>query len=195
MEMNDESIHEMILRMVDDLLELPPQKVNSAKKLWSKIEDVLKNLSKATEIDDTVHNRFTNLLNSLTTQATKFLQSLGLSRASPLRDDWTRLAQLDLTKLKDELLELKEFLTTETDFLKLIRLRSKLKHLGATDPEKLFEELYHAKAISERTWILLMTQSNVWKRSLKDNEVFEGLSRVSEWFFDLEEVRRSKSDL
>ena len=195
MEMGDELTFEALLTVVDRFLELPPQEVSSAGGLWPNLNNVLDWVLGATKFDVPRHGRLAELVASLKAAATKFIQSLlNARRGDSLRDDWTRFAERDFIKLKDEILVLREFLVGKADFLKFACLRARLKDLRV-DPEKLFKELHEGRAISERTWVLLMTQPNAWRKALKDREISEELARISGWFLDLQEARRARKCL
>jgi len=194
--MRDELTFEAFLTIVDRFLELPPRDVSSAGGLWPKLNNMLDWTLVATKFDAPLHGRFAELVASLKAAATKFLQSLlNARRGDSLRDDWTRFAEHDLIKLKDEVLALREFLVDKADFLKFACLRASLRDLSRVDPEKLFNELHEGRAISERTWVLLMTQPNAWRKALKDRKISEELARISGWFLDLQEARRTRKCL
>ncbi len=196
MEMGDELTFKALLTVVDRFLELPPQEVSSAGGLWPKLDNMLDWALGATKFDTPHHGRLAELVTSLKAAAAKFLQSLlNARRGGSLHDDWTRFAKRDFIKLKDEVLALREFLVDEKDFLKFACLRARLRGLSRGDPEKLFKELYEARAISERTWVLLMTQPNTWRKALKDRKISEELAHISGWFLDLQEARRTRKCL
>jgi len=191
--MGDELTLEAVLTAVDRLLELSPREVSSAGELWSKLDNILDGLLGAAKFDAARHGRLAELVASLKAAAAQFLQSLlNMRRGGPLRDDWTRFAERDFIKFKDEVLALREFLVGEADFLKFACLRARLRDLGRIDPEKLFEELHEERAISERTWVLLMAQPNAWQKALKNREVSGELARISSWLLDLQEARRER---
>jgi len=148
-EMRDELTFEAVLTVVDRFLELPPQEVSSAGGLWPKLDNMLDWALHATKFDTPRHGRLAKLVASLKAAAAKFLQSLlNARRGGSLRDDWTRFAERDFIKLKDEILGLREFLVDEKDFLKFACLRARLRDLSRGDPEKLFNELHEGRAIS-----------------------------------------------
>jgi len=191
--MGDKLTLEAVLTAVDRLLELSPREVSSAGELWSKLDNILDGLLGAAKFDAARHGRLAELVASLKAAAAQFLQSLlNMKRGGPLRDDWTRFAERDFIKFKDEVLALREFLVGEADFLKFACLRARLRDLGRIDPEKLFEELHEERAISERTWVLLMAQPNAWQKALKNREVSGELARISSWLLDLQEARRER---
>jgi len=191
--MGDELMFEAVLTVVDRLLEFSPREVSSASELWPKLDNMVDGLLGAAKFDAARHGRLAGLMASLKAAAAQFLQSLlNVRRGGPLRDDWARLAERDFIKLKDEVLALREFLVGETDFLKFACMRARLRDIGGIDPEKLFEELHEERAISERTWVLLMAQPNAWRKALKDREVSEELARISSWLLDLQEARRER---
>jgi len=191
--MGDEPTFEAILTAIDRLLELSPREVSSGGELWPKLDNMLDGLLGAAKFDAARHGRLAELVASLKAAAAQFLQSLlNVRCGGPLRDDWTRFAERDFIKFKDEVLALREFLVGEADFLKFACLRARLRDLGRIDPEKLFEELHEERAISERTWVLLMTPPNAWQKALKNREVSGELARISGWLLDLQEARRER---
>ncbi len=196
MEMRDELTFESFLAAVNRFLELPLKDVSSAGGLWPKLDNMLDWALGAIKFDTPHHLRLAKLVSSLKAAATKFLQSLlNAKRGGYLRDDWTRFAELDFIKLKDEVLALREFLVDEKDFLKFSFLRARLTTFSKVDPEILFKELHEGQAISERTWVLLMTQPNAWRKALKDRRISDELTRISSWFLDLQETRRARKCL
>lgn len=184
---------EMVLAMVDGIIELPPKNPRSAGKLWRKLDPTLELMLGAAELDAAHHARMRELVTLLRAAASELNQSLLNSKqGGALRGDWVRFAERDLVKLKDELLALREFMVEETDFLRFACLRAQLRELGGANPEKLFEELHEAGAISERTWVLLMAQPNSWRKVLKNHELSKQLAQISGWLLDLQETRRER---
>ena len=169
-----------VLAAVESILELPPKDPSAASSLWLKLSPMLDRMLGAAKIDATRHRRLAKVLTPLRTAASGLTQSLiNTKRGGPLRGDWVRFAERDLIALKDELLALREFMVEEADFLRFAFLRAQLGELGGVNPEKLFEELHEAGAISERTWVLLMAQPNSWREALKNRELSEQLARIS----------------
>ncbi|MDI6643331.1 MAG: hypothetical protein QMD95_04725 [Candidatus Hodarchaeaceae archaeon] len=186
---------EAVLEAVDRILELPPNDPGSAGGLWRKLDPMLEDMLEAAKLDGGHHKRMLKLMTPLRSAASELAQSLlNSKRGGPLRGDWVRFAERDLVKLKDELLALREFMVEETDFLRFACLRARLRELGGANPEKLFEELHEAGAISERTWVLLMAQPNSWRKALKDQELSRQLTRIAGWLLDLQEARRGWID-
>ena len=191
--MGDELTFEAVLTAVDRLLDVSPREMSSGGEFWPKLDNMLDGILGATKFDTARHGRLAELVASLKAAAAQFLQSLlNVGRGGSLRDDWARFADRDLLKLKDEALALREFLVGEADFLKFACLRASLRDLGRIDPEKLFEELHEERAISERTWVILMSQPNAWRKALKNREVSGELARISSWLLDLQEARRER---
>ena len=191
--MSGELTPEIILGAVDALLELSPLGLNSAGKLWPRLDGMLDGLLEAAEFDVARRERLAELMALSKTAATQLLQSmLNLRRGGPLRGDWARLAERDLTRLKDELLALREFLVAEADFIKSACLRARLRHPSGVNPETLFEELHRQGAISEHTWALLVSQPGKWEKPLKDGGLAQELTRISSWLLDLQDARRGR---
>lgn len=184
---------EAVLAAADSILELQPNDTGTESSLWRKLDPMLDRMLDAAKIDAARHMRLAEVLPPLRAAASELTQSLlNSKRGGPLRGDWVRFAERDLVRLKDELLALREFMIEEADFLRFACLRAQLRELGGTNPEKLFEELHEAGAISERTWVLLMAQPKSWRKALKDRELSEQLARISGWLLDLQETRRER---
>ncbi len=182
---------ETVLVAVDKIIELPPKDSRSAGRLWRELDPMVELMLGAAELDAARHTHMRELVVPLRAAASELIQSLLNSRrGGPMHGDWVRFAERDLVKLKDELLALREFMMEETDFLRFACLRAQLRELGGANPEKLFEELHEAGAISERTWVLLMAQPNSWREAVKDRELSGQLARISGWLLDLQETRR-----
>lgn len=188
--MKQKLMFDAVLAAVDGILELPqnPSRVGT---IWQELDPMLDQLSSAAKIDATHYKRLYELLSPLKAAASVFVQSVVNAKVGgSMRDDWMRFAERDLVRLKDELLALREFMVEEADFLRFACLRVQLEGLGRTNPEKLFEELHEAGAISERTWVLLMTHPASWSKALKDRELSRQLARISGWLLDLQEARK-----
>lgn len=178
-----------VIAAVDGILELPIDPRNAAP-IWKKLDSMLEKLLDVTKGDNTRHKRLLEVLYSVRGAASELMRSLSnVKRGGPTRVDWLRFAGRDLIKLKDELLVLREFMTREADLLRLACVRAQLKGHGRINPERLFEELHEAGAISERTWVLLMAQPDSWRKALKDRELFRQLVRISNRLLDLQEMR------
>lgn len=191
--MSSDLIPEVILEMVDALLDLSPHGLNSADGLWPKLDGMLDDLLEAAEFDVARRGHLAELIAPLKTAAAQLLQSLlNFKRGGLLHEDWARFAEHDLIRLKDELLAMREFLVAEADFLKFACLRARLRRPGGVNPEKLFEELHSQGAISERTWVLLMSQPGEWRRALKDSGLTQELARISSWLLDLQDARKGR---
>jgi len=182
-----------VLTEVDQILELHPKDFRKTKFLWGKLDQRLEKMLDAAKIDAVRYRRLCEILTPLRTAASKLMQSMSnAKRGVSMRDDWIRFAEHDLVTLKDELLALKESIIEDADFLKFACLRAQLRELGRANPERLFEELYRAGAISERTWVLLMAQPNSWKNVLKDRELSNKLEQISAWLLELEDLRKER---
>jgi hypothetical protein len=190
--MKRELTFDAVLAAVDGILELP-QDPSDANSLWQRLDPMLDRMLLAAKIDAVRHQRLSELLSIIRAAASELTQSLvNAKRGGYTRDDWMRFAERDLIRLKDELSALREFMIEEADFLRFTCLRTQLEGLGRIKPEKLFEELHEAGAISEHTWALLVAQLNSWRKALKDREISKQLVRISGWLLDLQEARRER---
>lgn len=177
-------------KLVDEILELHPGAVQRAGELWKNLEGQLEILETAVRTDKPRHGRLLAITVRLRGSASKFTRSLACCKGGgPLRDDWVRFAERDLAEMKDELLALKEFLVEEAEFLKFALAKVQLLFSGKCDPERLFRELHEAGAVSERTWVLLMSYQGSWKKAVENSQVADELQQISRRLFDLQEVR------
>ena len=182
-----------VLAAVDGILELQ-QDPGDANSLWRKLDPMLDRMLLAAKIDAVRHQRLSEVLSPIRAAASKFTQSLAnAKRGGYTRGDWMRFAERDLIRLKDELSALREFMIEKADFLRFACMRTQLEGLRRIEPEKLFEELHEAGAISEHTWALLMARPNSWRKALKDREISKQLVRISGWLFDLQEAKRERT--
>jgi hypothetical protein len=176
---------------VDKILELPIDKPLAARSTWLELDKTMCQMLESVKFDGTHWRRLSKIMTRVRKSASQLMRSLNNARgAGRMRGDWLRLAERDLIAFKDNLVELREFLVGERDFLSFALLRKQLKDLSFIDPERLFKELRETQSISERTWVLLMTRPNAWKKALKNRELKEQLARISAWLLDLQEARR-----
>lgn len=181
---------ETTLAAIDSILGLLPEEVRKAEPLWRELDQKLDLVLDATKIDEVRHRNLIEVSTPPRNAASRLSQSMiNARRSGPMRGDWKRFAERDLAVLKDELMALRESMLEEADFLRFACLRAQLSELGGTNPERLFNELHEAGAISERTWVLLMSQPNSWREALKDKEISKHLAQISAWLLDLQEVR------
>ncbi len=194
--MGRELTFESVMLDLDRILEMPQSRPRAAIQWLRKLDQDLEVVLAAARIDEPRRRSLLNITTSLRASAAELAQSLARARmGGPMRGDWTRFAERDFSVLKDELLGLREFMTAEADFLRFVCLRDRLGELGGTNPEKLFEELHDAGAISERTWLLLMTRPGSWQDALKDKEISKQLAQISAWLLDLQEAKKEREAL
>jgi hypothetical protein len=178
---------ERALELIDAFLKLPSDGFKVAEKLWTELTKSIQELEVAVKGDPERSNRLEKMVARLEASVSKLVRSAS-SVSGPLREDWMRFAENDLEALKDELLALREFISAERGFLGRALRRTTLWKLGLVDPEHLFKELHQVGAISERTWILIMTHPKSLQE-VKDREVSGCLRRIAQLFFELQEVR------
>ena len=191
--MGRELTYESLLADLDHILELPQKSLGTASSLLRKLDQNLERMLDSARIDEALRRSLFKMITPQRASAAELAQSLAKARRSgPMRGDWMRFAERDFAVLKDELLALREYMVSEADFLRFACLREQLGELGGARPEKLFEELHEAGAVSERTWVLLMAQPNSWREALKDRETSKQLAQISAWLLDLQEARRDR---
>jgi len=194
--MGRELTYESILADMDRILGLPQKSLGAAGSMLRKLDQSLERMLDAARIDETLRRSLFKMMAPPKSSAAGLAQSLAKARrGGPMRGDWMRFAERDFAALKDELLALREYLVSEADFLRFACLREQLGELGGSRPEKLFEELHEAGAVSERTWVLLMSQPKSWREALRDREVSKQLAQISAWLLDLQEARKDSEIL
>jgi hypothetical protein len=182
-----ETADERALKLIDAFLKLPGDGFKAAEKLWTELTKSIQELEVAVKGDPERSNLLRKTVVRLKASASKLARSASVI-SGPLREDWKRFAENDLEALKDELLALQEFISAEREFLGRALRRVALWELGLADPERLFKELHQAGAISERTWVLIMTHPKSL-REVKDREVSDRLRKIAQLLFELQEVR------
>ncbi len=188
-----EITYESLLADLDGILELSPGGLPRAGSLLRKLDQDFERLLEAARIDEPRRQALFNALTPMRASAAQLARSLSnAKRGGPLRGDWLRLAQRDFTVLKDELLAVREHAVEEADFVRFACLREQVGELAGTNPSRLFEELHEVGAISERTWVLLMTQPGSWQEALKDKEMSGQLAQISSWLLDLQDARKKR---
>ena len=188
-----EITYESLLADLDGILELSPGGLLRVGSLLRKLDQAFERLLEAARIDEPRRQALFKALTPMRASAAQLTRSLSnAKRGGPLRDDWLRLAQRDFTVLKEELLAVREHVVEEADFVRFACLREQVGELAGTNPSRLFEELHEVGAISERTWVLLMTQPGSWQEALKDKEMSGQLAQISSWLLDLQDARKKR---
>jgi hypothetical protein len=182
-----ETADERALKLIDAFLRLPSDGFKTAEKLWAELAGPIQELGVAVKGDPQRSDRLRKAVTRLKTSASKLARSAS-ALSGPLREDWKRFAENDLEALKDELLAFQEFILAEREFLSRALRRVALWELGLADPERLFKELHQAGAISERTWVLIMTHPKSLQE-VKNGEVSDRLRKIAQLLFELQDVR------
>lgn len=178
---------EQVLELMEDFLKLPAERFKDAEKVWCELSEFIPELETATKEEPPLSKKLGELTNALKHSASKLTRSVSASKGS-LADDWKSFAERDLESMKDEVMALQEFILEERDRLKKGLRRATLWKNGCIDPERLFKELHEMGAISERTWVLIMTHP-ASLREVKDREASERLRRIAKLHLELQEVR------
>jgi len=182
---------ESLLADLDHILELPQNNPGAASRLLRRLDQNLERVLEAARIDETHRQDLFRIVMPVRASTAELTQSLKSAKEDDqLREDWSRFARRDFAVLREELLALREHMVEDADFLRFACLREQLGELGGTRPERLFEELHEAGALSERTWLLLMSHPGSWRESLRDREISKQISQISAWLLDLHEARK-----
>jgi hypothetical protein len=177
--------------MIDDFLKLPNDRLKAGGELWSKLREVIEELRIVVKEDSTRSTRFEEIETRLQTSASKLAKSMSVLNG-PLAEDWKRLARNDLETLKDELVALQEFIVSEREFLKHAFRRVALRKAEEVDPKRLFEELHEARAISERTWALVVSHPAPLRAN--KSEISQRLRNLAWLLLELQGVRSSGTE-
>lgn len=176
-----------LLAQVDRILEIRdfnPGTADLAPPLARSLDGVLVNAG----FDPERRRHLDELTTELKQSAARLSQStINLKRGGRFRGDWLRFASYDFAKFKDMVLALREFLVANRNFIEFACSRAR-RGRDRVDFEKLFDELREIGAISERTWVLLMSRVGDW-RTPSDGTTTEQLERISNLLFDLREAR------
>lgn len=183
-----------LLASVDRILKFRDFRANSTD-LASSLTDVLDEILSNARFDPERRRRLNELNARLKQMAARLSQSsLSLKRGGTLREDWRRFAQRDFVKFKDEVLALREFLVMNEEFVEFACSRAR-KRKKRVDLELLINELHENGAISERTWVLLMSRLGEWRKASKDQAVADRAERLSNLFFDLQVARKERESI
>ena len=178
---------EDLIGVIDRLLELPPSGVGSARKYVDEVDLSSKELFEA--LDPKLREELTKPVARFEAGAAKLLQSLANLSFVDTRLDWMRLSEYDLLRLKDDALALREFLTTRAGEIKYAYER----FTRDESLEDLIKRLRSERAVSERTWALLVRYAQgkgARSRELKDLAVMGRLANISCLLSRLEEARK-----
>jgi len=181
---------ESLISATEKFGEISPCELKKAHKQLMLICNSLKNLE-CEKLDTARKENFLNLNNSLSKLSARFTISiLNSETKGQFKNDWVRFAQADLSKLKNLVAALREFLVANKGIIKISAHR---KLELNPDLEELFEEFYRGQAISERTWVFFATNfkraHSKWEKSIKDPSIMGQLCRIIDLFSYLREIR------
>jgi hypothetical protein len=182
-----------LLKEIDGLVELSPSKFLTANKRGEGICKAIEEFKNAIEPNAHQRDSLDKLFASVDRAAGKLNQSvLNLQKDGRLRGDWARFARRDLIRLKDEALALREFLVANVNSFKP---SSRASARPSVDLKELLEVLHKDRAISERTFVMLMAHlSQNGRPKPNDPAIIEQISRICAYLSELHEIRRVSGD-
>jgi hypothetical protein len=135
-----------------------------------------------------------NQLHAAVDQATsQLVRSIAnIRKDGRLREDWARFAKCDMTRLKDDVLALREFLVVNSDSFKPLSHSIGMRCINL---ERLLEELQKERAISERTFVMLTVY--LARKGLsrsEDPKIIEQISSISTHLSELQKIREVSGD-
>lgn len=193
--MRTELTFENLVSEIDSFVEFRPQDVHRASERGVILNKIIAALKDATKLGEKKSKEMDKLASAADRAATRLAQSaLNLKHGGVLQADWTRFAQRDLHRLKDELMAFREFMLTNATAFKSAMLAC--GSVNTINMENLVKELHEGQAISERTFVLLMAYlAQNKKPDLKRSTTIAQLSRISAYLAELQKVRRTDADV
>jgi hypothetical protein len=182
-----------IIKEIDLLVKLSPSDFSASCKGSARVCKGIREFRGAIEPNVDQSDRLNQLHAAVDQSASQLTQSMvNLRKDRRLRGDWVRFAKLDIIRLKDELLALREFLILNLDSFKPI---SPSIGVHSIDLERLLEVLHKERAISERTFVMLTIHLAQNDRSKPKNpKTIERISRISANLSDLHEIREASGN-
>ncbi|MFN4133776.1 MAG: hypothetical protein ACK4GQ_05360 [Candidatus Hadarchaeales archaeon] len=174
------------IALLDATIELPEGEVTRARDYWKKLSPLLADICRISGEDKRLAP-LVKLRSTIESAAAKLLKSISAS-TGPLGKEWKLFAKNDLEELKDHLVAAKEIIIKNQHHLSRLAARASLKEKAGVDPESLINELHNAGAISDRTWLLLVTRG-ISPSDLSDPRVSRSIERIAQLFLEFEEVR------
>lgn len=182
-----------LIKEIDWIVKLSPSSFSASCKSSANVCKAIREFRDAIEPNVNQSDRLNQLHAAVDQAACQLTQSLvNLRKDRRLSGDWARFAKRDLTRLKDELLALREFLLVNVNSFKPNSLSIELH---SVDLERLLEVLQKERAISERTFVMLtvhLAQNGRYKP--KDPKIIEQISRISAHLSELHEIREASDN-
>jgi len=193
--MRTELTFENLVSEIDTFVEFRPQEVHKASERGVILSKIIAALKNATKLDQKKSEEMNKLASAVDRAATRLAQSaLNLKHGGVLQVDWTRFAQRDLHRLKDELMAFRELMLANAAAFKSAMLAC--GSVNFINVENLVKELHEEQAISERTFVLLTTDlAQLKKLDLKHSTTVAQLSRISAYLTELQKIRRVYGDV
>lgn len=184
---------QVIIKEIDLLVKLSPSNFSASCKASARVCKGIKEFRDSVEPNADQSYRLNQLHAAVDQSASQLMQSMvNLRKDRRLHGDWARFAKLDIIRLKDELLALREFLIVNLNSFKPI---SRSIGMNSVDLEILLEVLQKERAISERTFVMLTVHlaQNAQSKP-EDPKIIEQISRISAHLSELHEIREASND-
>ncbi len=186
--MRAEPTFENLLAEIDSFVELKPSDAIKASERGVMLSRAIIALKDVVKLNPKNEGEMGKLASTVDRAATQLTQSaLNFKRGGVLRADWVRFAQRDMRRLKDGLLAFREFMLTNAAAFKSWMQAHAPPNIAL---EKLVRELHEERAISERTFVLLMAHlAKNGRVKLKPSPTVAQLSRISAYLTELQKIR------
>jgi len=193
--MRTELTFESLVSEIDTFVEFRPQDIHRAGERGVILSKIIAALKDATKFDQKKSKEMNKLASAVDRAATRLAQStLNFKQGGILRADWARFARRDMHRLKDELMAFREFMLANAAAFKSAMLAC--GSVNNINLENLVKELHEERAISERTFVLLMAYLTQPKKSdFKHSTTVAQLSRISAYLAELQEIRRADENV
>ncbi|KXA94075.1 hypothetical protein AKJ65_05475 [candidate division MSBL1 archaeon SCGC-AAA259E19] len=172
-----------ILMAIGEFLDLKTENVEKGDELGKEISKIADEIQELI-VEEEFKKKFHKITSRLKNYSTRLSRDVLNSEKGPLNRDWEQFARQDLSRLKDEVLALKEFLIEHEAIL---RKRQNERRYGL-DFNELARRIKKEDSIDEITRSQFARASNELETE-KIGEFKDTLLRISKWLFALKELK------
>jgi len=191
--MGDELTFESLLSEINAFLKFPQSDSVKASERSIALSRIIGTLQNIVRLDSKRASEMSERISALDANAIKLAQSaINYKRGGILSADWARFVQRDLRRFKDELMAFRELMLANSDMFKSSMGMCKLSN--NINMARLIRELHDARAIGERTFVLLTNYLAQNNPKIKCPETLAQLSRISTYLSELHEIRKVDED-
>ena len=179
---------DILIEKIDDFLDLKTEEIEKGNKIGDEIINKAKKLEKSIKREEK-RSKFREILIDSSSRHSKLSKNVIKKKNGPLKSDWEQLAEQSMSKLKDEVLALKDFIHKNESVLR----KRMIKNRYGIDLKELNQQLKEEENVDESLNAKLSNRiQTIDERELQSvmKNHKDRLKRIIRLLVYLKEVRR-----